>query len=112
VHIGSGRILSTAGREFKNLARIELMKQLTGEESVNPQHWHRLTLRFFFPNLYTKTKGAKSRFVRMDTANREKITTDLLAEIFAFDDCCIKELVLTKDEGAHGVDIVLEDLES
>lgn len=106
------RTLSAEGRQFKAAARMELLSQLTGAETINGQHWQSITICFQFEHLLTKTKKAKSRFVRIDVHNFEKVLIDLLAEVFNIDDSCFSEVHLYKTEGTPaGVDILVEEIE-
>jgi len=109
--IGKGRVLTSEGRKYKQAVRLQMMELLTDSMVVEEGYWYSIDITYMFPELLTKTKGAKSPILRIDTTNREKLLVDTLSEIFGFDDACLMEVSQRKVVGANpSVHVVLEKL--
>ena len=105
-----GLILSSSGKKYRAQVHVELLAKLLPEHSMNRNRWHSLEFVFLFPAIYTKTAGAKSRFIRVDTSNRIKLLEDVLCEIFGTDDSCFLRSTQSKAVG-QGVIVRIKELD-
>lgn len=104
-----GLILSSSGKKYRTQVHMELLAKLRPEHSMDKNCWHSLEFVFLFPAIYTKTAGAKSRFIRVDTSNRIKLLEDVLCEIFGVDDSCFLQSSQSKAVG-KGVIVRIQEL--
>jgi len=98
----SRRVMTNEGKAAKNAMQIHVGRALglrvPGTEWVDEECELQLDAVFFFPRLYTVSRGAKSKFVKVDTENYTKLIHDVVATVSGWDDSANFDIRLRKRE--------------
>lgn len=92
------KVLSDEGRKWKERIRLELATFFPNElKQLVPNVPFTVCMQLWLTDMYTKGKGAKSKFRRFDATNHIKVLEDVIKELAGdYDDCQNVTIVINK----------------